>query len=71
MTLSLVRGGSDGILREWLSIEESCSGRWWNHHFWKSSRDIWMYHLGIWCRGDLGLMVDWMACSNLDDSVIL
>jgi len=63
--LSCVRGGLDWILgkksllKEWSDIGPGCPGKWWSHHPWRCSKNVYMWYFGIWFsrHGGVGLMV--------------
>lgn len=59
-------------MKAWLAIGISCPGRCWSHHLWKCSRDVWIWHSGMWFRNDYcgaELMV-LKVFSNLVDPVL-
>jgi len=65
MASSCVRGGLDlilgkiSLLKEWSGIGTGCPGRWWSHHPWRGSNNVWILHFGTWFsrHGGVGLMV--------------
>ena len=65
MASSYIRGGSDcilgktALLKERSCIGTGCRGRWWSPHPWRSSKNVWIWHFGIWFsrHGGVGVTV--------------
>jgi len=45
------------FMKEWSGLGAECPGRWWGHRPWRSSKTVWMWHLGTGCsrHGRAGL----------------
>ena len=64
MASSCTRRGSGWILgtvssQEWWGSGTGCPGRWWSHHPWRCSRNVWMWRWGAWLVGMVG--VGWQS----------
>jgi len=65
MASSCIRWGLDwmlgkiSLLKEWSGTGTGCPGRWWGPHPWRCSKNVWMWHFGIWFdrHGVVGRMV--------------
>lgn len=66
----------DAVWSEYLkhpTQTEGWPGRWWNHHHWRYSKNVWMWYCGMWHSGEIlpvGGELNWMtleASSNLGD----
>jgi len=63
--LKLHQGGLDWILgkisllKDWSDIGTGCPGQWWSPHSWRSSKTVWLWHLGTWFsrHGGVGVTV--------------
>ena len=51
--------GKKTLLKEWSGTGRGCPGQWWSPHPWKGSKNVWMWHFGIWFsrHGGVGLTV--------------
>jgi len=36
------------LLKEWSGFGTGCPGRWWSHHPWRCSKNVYMWHFGTW-----------------------
>ena len=60
MASSCVRGGLDWTLgkislpKEWSGIGTGCAGRWWSPYPWRGSKNVSMWHCGVWFSRDGG-----------------
>jgi len=51
--------GKISSLNEWSDIGKGYPGKWLSHHPWRCSKNIQIWHLGIWFsrHGDVGRTV--------------
>ena len=65
--------GKNSLLTEWSDVGTGCPGRWWSPRPWRGSKNVWLWHFGIWFsrHGAVGLTVGLDDLRGLFHPVIL
>jgi len=80
ITSSCARGDSGWILesisslKEWSGTGTGCPGRWWSHHPWRCSRNLYRLYLWTWFSGEILLVNGWLdrrSCRSFPTLLIL